>query len=352
MPLVNEDVEDGVTLHWHGVDVPNAEDGVAGVTRTRWRGRGPRLPLRRATTPARYWYHSHQVSHEQVQRGLFGALVVIPAADARSSTRSRSPTLYDGSRTLNGGEGDRRSTPRPGQPVRVRVVNTDNGAVRVWADRAPYQVLAVDGRDVNEPAAGDRRTPAVPAGGRADLERHLPVDGRAVRVELGGADVVLGPARAPAPSPAAGRDARPAALRHAGAAQLRPGTRRPHASTTRSAAGPASSTAARLWWSINGHLFPDVPMFLVDEGDVVRVRIENHSGEVHPMHLHGHHAVVLSRDGGAATGSPWWVDSLDVENGETYEIAFVADNPGIWMDHCHNLTHAAQGLVAHLMYEG
>jgi hypothetical protein len=34
------------------------------------------------------------------------------------------------------------------------------------------------------------------------------------------------------------------------------------------------------------------------------------------------------------------------------DIAFVADNPGIWMDHCHNLTHAAEGLVAHLMYEG
>ncbi len=46
------------------------------------------------------------------------------------------------------------------------------------------------------------------------------------------------------------------------------------------------------------------------------------------------------------------MDSLEVKDGETYEIAFVADNPGIWMDHCHNLTHAAEGLVAHLMYTG
>jgi FtsP/CotA-like multicopper oxidase with cupredoxin domain len=107
-----------------------------------------------------------------------------------------------------------------------------------------------------------------------------------------------------------------------------------------------------MWWSINGHLWPDVPMYLVEEGDVVLFRIENHSGEVHPMHLHGHHAVVVSRDGEPATGSPWWVDSVDVENDETVEIAFVADNPGIWMDHCHNLKHAAQGLVAHLMYSG
>ena len=82
------------------------------------------------------------------------------------------------------------------------------------------------------------------------------------------------------------------------------------------------------------------------------MRFENSSGQVHPMHLHGHRAVVLSRDGVAATGSPWWVDSLDVEDGQTYEIAFLADNPGVWMDHCHNLQHAADGMVAHLMYEG
>jgi FtsP/CotA-like multicopper oxidase with cupredoxin domain len=105
------------------------------------------------------------------------------------------------------------------------------------------------------------------------------------------------------------------------------------------------------WWTINGQLFPDVPMFHVRLGDVVTFRIENRSDEVHPMHLHGHHVVVLSRDGVPATGSPWWVDSLDVRPGEAYEVAFVADNPGIWSDHCHTLAHAVEGLVAHVMYE-
>jgi hypothetical protein len=33
------------------------------------------------------------------------------------------------------------------------------------------------------------------------------------------------------------------------------------------------------------------------------------------------------------------------------EVAFKADNPGVWMDHCHNLFHAADGLVMHLLYE-
>jgi FtsP/CotA-like multicopper oxidase with cupredoxin domain len=103
-----------------------------------------------------------------------------------------------------------------------------------------------------------------------------------------------------------------------------------------------------LHWTVNGHTFPDVPMYVVDEDDVVRMTISNSSGETHPMHLHGHHVVVLSRNGVEASGSPWWVDSLDVDNGDTYEVAFVADNPGVWMDHCHNLPHAEQGMVAHL----
>jgi FtsP/CotA-like multicopper oxidase with cupredoxin domain len=96
-------------------------------------------------------------------------------------------------------------------------------------------------------------------------------------------------------------------------------------------------------------------MFVVSEGDVVQMKISNGGllgADVHPIHLHGHHAVVLSRNGVATTGSPWWVDSLDVAKGQTYVIAFVANNPGIWMDHCHNLDHAQAGMIAHLMYTG
>jgi FtsP/CotA-like multicopper oxidase with cupredoxin domain len=92
-----------------------------------------------------------------------------------------------------------------------------------------------------------------------------------------------------------------------------------------------------------------MPMYQVDEGDVVVMTISNTSGINHPIHLHGHHALVLSRDGVPSTGSPWWTDSLDVD-GSTYVVAFVADNPGIWLDHCHNLRHAANGLMSHLAY--
>src|SRR5690606_28307046 len=105
-------------------------------------------------------------------------------------------------------------------------------------------------------------------------------------------------------------------------------------------------------YTINGEVFPNTPMYMVKEGELIKMTISNRGFVDHPMHLHGHHVLVLSRNGEAVTGSPWWSDTLGVLPGETYEIAFRANNPGIWMDHCHNLMHAAIGMTMHLSYEG
>ena len=89
--LENEDVENGVTIHWHGVDVPNAEDGVAGVTQNAVLP-GERYTYRfRAEQVGTFWYHTHQVSSKEVRRGLFGVLVIEPRERPPDST-SRSPS--------------------------------------------------------------------------------------------------------------------------------------------------------------------------------------------------------------------------------------------------------------------
>jgi len=342
--LRNENVADGAALHWHGVDVPNAEDGVAGVTQDAVPPGGTytyRFPADQVGT---YWFHSHQVSHLQVRRGLFGVLVVEPRTGSLRDALAVAH-VYGGTPTVNGRSRTDTVAARPGEKVRVRVVNTDNGSLHAWVSGSPYRLLAVDGYDVSGPTPVTDRSVLVTAGGRVDLEVTAPA-----RVELGATALVVGSDVPRTAKPAKALDllgyGAPAALpfdpeqadrrfryyigRRPGFVDGKPG----------------------LWWSINSNLFPDVPMFHVAEGDVVRMTIRNRSFDTHPMHLHGHHAVVLSRDGVRATGSPWWVDSLEVEHGETYEIAFLADNPGIWMDHCHNLPHAKEGLVAHLMYEG
>jgi FtsP/CotA-like multicopper oxidase with cupredoxin domain len=352
--LRNESVTAGVALHWHGVDVPNAMDGVAGVTQDAV-PIGSEFTYRFVADRAgSFWYHSHQVSNPQVAGGLLGSLVVTPTSGIGQPVDvSAIAHTYGGLRTINGKAEDLRVPARPGQRVRVRVTNSDNGPMKVWTSGS-YRLLAIDATEVNRPSDISGREVTLTAGARADIETQAPRDGTAVRLQLSKATaVVIGPAGADVPVPPQPREeldlltyGAPATLgfdpaqanrrfdysigRRPGFVKGRPG----------------------MWWSINGHLYPNVPMFVVGEGDVALVHIKNRSSEVHPMHLHGHRMVVLARDGVAATGSPWWVDSLNVTANESYDVAFVADNPGIWMDHCHNLKHAADGMVAHLMYQG
>jgi FtsP/CotA-like multicopper oxidase with cupredoxin domain len=64
----------------------------------------------------------------------------------------------------------------------------------------------------------------------------------------------------------------------------------------------------------------------------------------HAMHLHGHHFRVIERNGKPVTGAPWRDTEL-VAVDEQVRIAFVADNPGKWLFHCHMLEHTAAGMV-------
>ncbi len=352
--LRNESVADGVTLHWHGVDVPNAMDGVAGVTQDAVPVGGEFTYRFVADRAGSFWYHSHQVSNPQVAGGLLGSLVVTPQPGiAQQVDVTAIAHTYGGVRTINGRAEDLQVPARPGQRVRVRITNTDNGPMQVWTGGS-FRLLAVDGTEVNRPTEVLDRAVTLTAGARADLEVQVPGDGTATRIQLSKATaVVIGPDGAdvavpPQPieeldfltygSPASlGFDPAQATRRFDYLIGRRPGF---------------VKGRPGMWWSINGHLYPNVPMFVVREGEVALIHIENRSSEVHPMHLHGHRMIVLARDGVAAKGSPWWVDSLNVAANESYDVAFVADNPGIWMDHCHNLKHAADGMVAHLMYEG
>ncbi len=357
----NDNVPDGATLHWHGVDLPNAMDGVAGITQDAVRP-GEEFVYRFVVEDAgSYWYHSHQVSHEQVRRGLFGGLVVLPRLDAsqRAFDEQRDVMAlvhsYGGVRTINGARETWRVGAEPGSTVRVRVANTDNTPLSLWVPTGPYRLLATDGHEINAPNPVEGASVVLGAGGRVDLELEVPEGG--ARIQTGGASIVVGEGDPPETSQperrvdlleygaGSGEDDDLRGVAHADAFDRdfrydigrRPGF---------------VGGRPGMWWTVNGHLYPDVPMYMVREGDTVRMTISNHSGEVHPMHLHGHRATVLSRNGEPVRGSPWLVDSLNVEDDETYEIAFVADNPGVWMDHCHNLPHARDGMIAHLMYEG
>ncbi len=356
--LRNQDVDVGVTIHWHGVDVPNAEDGVAGVTQNAVLPGETYMYRFRAEQVGTFWYHTHQVSSEEVQRGLFGALVIEPSEPpAKVSDAVVIAHTFDGVATLNGRDGLQSVRIQPGMQVRLRLVNSDSAVRRFQLTGTSFRVLAIDGHDLNEPGTLDRVSLPLAAGGRYDIGFVMPPHG--ARVDLEGSDAALDlttPAgRRPTPPPADSElpsfDAfgygLPAPTPFSASSHFD----RDFRLTVTKKLGFFDGKPGRQW-AVNGGIYPDVPMFVVEKGDLVRITITNDTNVVHPMHLHGHHALVLRRNGQPATGSPWWTDTLNVGPGDTYVIAFRADNPGIWMDHCHNLGHAAAGLTMHVAYAG
>ncbi len=351
--LRNADVDQGVTIHWHGIDVPNVEDGVAGVTQNAVLPGESYTYRFRAKQVGTFWYHTHQVSSTDVGRGLFGVIVIEPSERQPGVDMVVAAHTYDGIATLNRDEGGGRRKVPVGTPVRIRIVNTDSSEHTFTVSGTPFRVLAIDGTDLNGPT--ELRDVALPvaAGGRIDVGYVQPPHGVSVGLEGTSVAITFGPGwpqvsetkptisfdpltyGRPAPTPFSSsstfdRDFHLAITKKLGFYDGKPGRQ----------------------WALNGKIYPDVPMFVVEKGDLVRVTIANRTRVVHPMHLHGHHALVLSRNGEPSAGSPWWTDTLNVDPGDEYVIAFRADNPGIWMDHCHNLGHAAAGLTMHLAYAG
>ena len=347
--LKNQDVPGGVTLHWHGVDVPAAMDGVAGVTQDAVVP-GDNFTYRFvAEQVGTFWYHSHQISHQQVIGGLFGVLILEPSEpDPVRDVVAAVHTYPDGIRSIGDAGAELHARAEPGEHVRVRFVNTDNAPLAMWS-ATPFLIRAIDGNEIIAPTVVTDQRVLVTAGARLDVEVVMP-EAAGVRLQVPGATVVLGAAPASAPQPASTVDL----LGYGEPTPLTFDPERPNRTFRYDIGRMPGFIDGKpgLWWSVNGRIGDDVPLFIVSAGDVVRVSITNASGEVHPMHLHGHHVLVLSHNGEPSTGSRWWVDSLNVEHGDTYEVVFVADNPGIWMDHCHNLPHAAEGLIAHVAYEG
>jgi FtsP/CotA-like multicopper oxidase with cupredoxin domain len=358
--LRNADIERGVTLHWHGYDVPAGEDGAPGVSQEAV-APGEEFVYRfRATRAGTFWYHTHQVSDRGVRMGLYGPLVVTPRAEAAPAGLDLTLPLH----TLDGaillGEHDRRDVRAvpPGTPVRLRLINTDSGPHRFALAGTPYRLVAVDGSDLNGPGELTSVGLRLPAGGRYDLTFTMPAGPVALTVGDdgdGGLRLVNSPVAAPdAVEDTSGwpeldltRYGTPAP------APFGPNTRFDRRFTLVLDRGLAlAGGLPRYAYTVNGRAFPSTPTQLVRENDLVLMTVVNRGFETHPWHLHGHRVLVLTRNGRVPSGSPLWLDTFDARPGEVWQVAFRADNPGIWMNHCHNLGHADSGMALHLAYDG
>jgi FtsP/CotA-like multicopper oxidase with cupredoxin domain len=360
--LRNADIDGGVTLHWHGYDLPCGEDGAPGVTQMAVRPGADFVYRFRADQVGTYWYHTHHGSHVGVRKGLYGTLVVKPRDGRRIDEYPVDLSLpvhtFDGTVAIAGGDGRTEHAASPGTPVRLRLINTDSDPHRIVLAGTPFRLAAVDGRDLNQPGEVSDVGLHLAAGGRYDLVFVMPDTSVALVVDDDRAGGLFLRPHGDASAEARIEDTSgwpeldllgygaPAAVPFDARVADRHFTMVLDRGVAKVDGRPAYAQ------TVNGRGHPAIPDQLVADGDLVRFTVVNRSLETHPWHLHGHPVLILSRDGEPSTGSPLWMDTFDVRPGEIWEVAFRATNPGIWMNHCHNLPHAHQGMMLRLRYDG
>jgi FtsP/CotA-like multicopper oxidase with cupredoxin domain len=368
------------SLHWHGVRVPNAEDGVAGITQDAVAPGGSFTYEFVAADAGTFWYHSHQDTAAQIAAGLLGALVVEPQGGRVAEQVDYVALLHNdvtgaAAIAVNGTTGDLRVSARPGQQVRLRVIDAvapgmDGTAEAPTLFGTPYRVVALDGHDLSGPQPLGPERLVLGMGQRVDLVFTMPSSGsvRLVDTRDPGTPSALErffgpPARAgetvtigEGPLPAAGDPTTlpvfdPLAY---GTPTPDPTTRPPDVTApVVLAEGPGFRDGSiQLVHTINGAASPAVPPLVVETGQLVALHMVNDTGEFHPMHLHGHVMTVLAVEGRAARGSPLHLDTVLLGPHQTVDVAFPADNPGIWMLHCHVPLHAAMGMSMTIDYAG
>lgn len=344
--LANKDIEKGVSIHWHGVILPCSQDGVPGITQDALKPGDTFRYEFVARDPGTYWYHSHQQSSQQVRKGLLGRLIVEPKEETFPHDRDYAVTLQklnDKHQLTNGEAGGLELEAKPGETVRLRLINAYNLVQWMGVAGADFKVISIDGRDLNEPGVLHEEWVPVGGGQRYDLLFTMPDNGQ-VKVYSRSEDgwsATLGDGQQPPRLDKGAKEFDFTAYGMPKADGITPGMKFDR--TYDIELGPIDINDER------GH---HIPPIIVKEGEWIKLRFRHKLGSEHPMHLHGHVFKVLTKNGKPLTGSPVYADSILLFKGDEYEVAFQANNPGLWMEHCHNLGHASAGMAMMVNYEG
>lgn len=373
------------TVHWHGIRIENAMDGVANLTQAPV---PPGESFNYIFTPpdaGTYWYHPHSRTWEQLARGLYGMLIVeeenAPAfdldlplmlddwrlTDDGAIDETTLGNMMDKSHagrlgnwvTVNGTSYPKISVPAGGL-VRFRLANASNARVLdLKPGRLNGQIIAIDGQPVKPMELGSDPVSIAPAQ-RIDFAVRIPeTEGSSFPLELAMRDrgieiaelkitekadtshykVTLPPN--PLPLDMDLTTALNVDLRMEGGAMgsLQQASYKGELLTIRELVRKGNA------WAFNGVSGrPDKPLFTVKRGRTVIVNMMNETAWPHAMHFHGHHVKVIERNGKPVADAPWRDTEL-MQRNDQIQVAFPADNPGKWMLHCHMLEHQVAGMA-------
>ncbi|EDP66944.1 putative oxidoreductase protein [alpha proteobacterium BAL199] len=380
------------SVHWHGIRLQNAMDGVPYITQKPLEP-GETFDYRFALPDTgTFFFHPHCNTVEQLGRGLAGVLIVdgdapTPyAADVLcllkdwridETTGEFLDFLTDAGAAKAGTFGTVRSTdfrPAPtvrvpaGQDIRVRVLNLDVTRVsQIGVEGADAAVIATDGNAVSPfPLVDWRMGPAM----RLDLVVRAPKSGETARiVDYFAKDpVTLMTLVGDGPATETTADFSPAPLYapHLPEPDLRNAEVLPFTfsstAVNRTVAAPNGEVIdlgqslclnPTTYWAINkqswperGHEFPPPPLAELTRGRTYEFELHNVTPHMHPIHLHGHTFKVL--DSNKVNRPVHWADTVLLTPKERVRIAFVADNPGRWMFHCHIIEHQDTGMMGYV----
>ena len=391
------------TVHWHGIRTPNSMDGVPHLTQKPIEPGGKFIYEFDAPDAGTFWYHPHQRSFEQVGRGLYGPLIVEEAEPIRVDRDvtwvlddwrlTRSAAISDdfgnnhdmmhGGRvgntvTINGKVPDSFAVKR-GERIRLRLINAANARIFAldFADLQPV-IIAIDGQPVTPHVASDKLILLGPAM-RVDLVVDMTgqagskitvvdrfYEGLAYRlIDLAYAN---DPMREQVPdwpieladNPLSEPDVENARRHeiHFNGGMMGQMVMREMGGSMGGGGGMMGSMMNMMrgdgMWFINGkaatgHVME--PMLTLEQGQNYVLSMTNATAWHHPIHLHGHSFRVVARNG-APTRHKEWQDTVLMAPREQVDIAFVADNPGDWMFHCHILEHQAAGMMGVIRVAG
>jgi FtsP/CotA-like multicopper oxidase with cupredoxin domain len=385
------------SVHWHGLAIPNPMDGVPILTQPATQ-KGQQFTYEFVVPDSgTYWFHSHEGT--QTDRGLYGPLIIEDPSERadyddelvlvlddwidgtgtnpdqvlenlkKTGMANMGPMGADAGVTPTtplGDDGGDVTYPyyvingrvttdpqtvdyRAEQRIRVRIINAGGDtAFRVGVPNTKLTVTHTDGfpvvpRETDSVILGmgervdatitvNSSVPVIAAAERKDgfARLNMRVNGAPSSVKV---DEFVAALRGSVPVDTAGLPAAPEV-------QLPP--RNPDQIVELRLAGPTNGYN----WTINGKLYnPPNDGIEATAGQRVRIRFVNESKMFHPMHFHGHTAQVIRPSGPAARK-----DTVLVAPLATVEMDFDTNNPGRWINHCHNTYHLESGMATFLYY--